>query len=156
MQIFIDFSFNNDDFWMNFIFMTIITLAVDSTLPEIPVECSCNTQDDYGMDHIPMIPACTCGRPLFRCCCSKYQTLYFSSFGCFCAKADNNCQDDAEEEHPSAEEQPVHIIEQGFEQVVGCVDRIAVINFGSQAGNTDDDTSQSTTNTNSGPTIPGA
>ena len=35
------------------------------SLPEIPIECGCNTQDDYGVDHIPMIPACTCGRPFF-------------------------------------------------------------------------------------------
>ena len=112
------------------------------SLPEIPIECGCNTQDDYGVDHIPMIPACTCGRPFFWRRRSEYQTLYFFCFGCFRAKADNDCQDDTEEEHPSAEEQPVHVIEQGFEQIVGCVDRIAVKNFGSQAGNTDDDTCQ--------------
>ena len=46
-------------------------------LPEIPVESRGNSQNDYRMDNIPVIPAGTCGSFLLRRRCAEYQTLYF-------------------------------------------------------------------------------
>ena len=45
---------------------------------EIPVESRGNSQNDYRMDNIPVIPAGTCGSFLLRRRCAEYQTLYFS------------------------------------------------------------------------------
>lgn len=50
-------------------------------LPEIPVESRGNSQNDYRMDNIPVIPAGTCGSFLLRRRCAEYQTLYFSALG---------------------------------------------------------------------------
>lgn len=50
-------------------------------LPEIPVESCGNSQDNYRMDNIPVVPAGTCGSFLLRRRCAEYQTLYLFGIG---------------------------------------------------------------------------
>ena len=51
-------------------------------LPEIPVESCGNSQDNYRMDNIPVVPAGTSGSLLLRRRCADYLTLYlFGTWG---------------------------------------------------------------------------
>ena len=86
-------------------------------LPEIPVECDSDGKDDDCVDDIPLVPACTCFCLLLRCCRTEYKSLDLLRCRSLCAETDNDDHDDAEEEHPSAEEEPVHIIEDIFEEL---------------------------------------
>ena len=81
------------------------------------------------MDNIPMVPAGACLCQLCRSRGAEYQSPYFFFSRCFCCQAYYNHYNDAEQEHPSAEEQPVHIIEQIFECTASYISCITVIYF---------------------------
>ena len=89
------------------------------------------------MDNIPMVPAGACLCQLCRSRGTEYQSPYFFFSRCFCCQAYYNHYNDAEQEHPSAEEQPVHIIEQIFECTASYISCITVIYFCSQTCQTD-------------------
>ena len=89
-----------------------------SHLPEIDVERYGDTQDDYCMYNIPLVPACPCRSLLLRSSRTEYKSLYLFRSRSLCKKADYNDDDYAEKEHPSAEEEPVDIIEDVLEEIV--------------------------------------
>ena len=107
------------------------------------------------MNDIPVIPACAGSRFLFFRCRTEYQSLNLFSCRSFRGKADYDDYDDTEQEHPSAEEEPVHIVEQIFEGRIRHFTCVAVIYFGTQTSQTDDHTGdQSPHTTLCGSTFP--
>ena len=65
-------------------------------LPEIPIESCCNSQYDYSMDNIPMIPTGTGRCFLLGGSCSEYKSLYLFGSRRSCKQTDYHYDDYAE------------------------------------------------------------
>ena len=65
-----------------------IILLHYSLLPEVDVECYCDTKDDNGVDDIPLVPALASVLDLLRSSCAKYETLDLLLRGSLGAEAD--------------------------------------------------------------------
>ena len=86
------------------------------------------------MDNIPLVPAGTCGSTLFRRRCAEYQALdllLVGSLGQHRYHDDNNAADN---QHGTAEEQPVEVVEYSLEPTIGSIGSVAVVHLGTQTG----------------------